>query len=468
MRNVTPRYHAGGALWDDALYVVRPADQQILESLQRGEFCYVLAPRQMGKSSLRVRTERLLSQRGVRCAGVDLAAYSSQRVEPDEWYFGLAEGIADGLGLPDPAHYWSAQTRLPPPLRWARYLRDEVLAKAGAPVVLFVDEIQLLCSLPFAGEFFEILTAIYNDRAGRPLYKQLSVCLLGAVPPSELGRKASCLVMGRSVDLEDFTAAEIRGFLDGSVTLPCRPEPLLEAVLSWTDGHPYMTQCIFAEIAERTGGGRPDWSSSEEEIVGQVVHDLFLRPGCNGRFDFSYAARTLVEDNPRAASLLHLYRRVLEGQWCCNGCPTDEETLEGELRFSGFLSKKRDSTGNTVSRVRNRIIAAVFNSQWASVSQRNLYVRPASPASLSPAGAPTGQSLRDLLRRVLRTDSDLRAFFIDELPDNIRQRLDGFTDRLATENLLLQLMSRTEILRKLYEYRTADFLAHESVLRFEL
>ena len=50
-------YVVGGTVPRDApSYVVRRADQELVDALRRGEFCYVLTPRQMGKSSLMVRT----------------------------------------------------------------------------------------------------------------------------------------------------------------------------------------------------------------------------------------------------------------------------------------------------------------------------------------------------------------------------------------------------------------------------
>ena len=46
-------YFVGGTLRPDALcYVEREADHTLYQALGRGEFCYVLTPRQMGKSSL--------------------------------------------------------------------------------------------------------------------------------------------------------------------------------------------------------------------------------------------------------------------------------------------------------------------------------------------------------------------------------------------------------------------------------
>ena len=62
------RFQSGGTLREGSIYVKRPADTELLEALLRGEFCYVLAPRQIGKSSLLVRTEQQLEERNVQCA----------------------------------------------------------------------------------------------------------------------------------------------------------------------------------------------------------------------------------------------------------------------------------------------------------------------------------------------------------------------------------------------------------------
>ncbi len=68
-------YVTGGTLRQDgASYVERQADKDRYEGLQRGEFCYVLTSRQMGKSSLMVHTATRLRGNGTAVVVLDLTA----------------------------------------------------------------------------------------------------------------------------------------------------------------------------------------------------------------------------------------------------------------------------------------------------------------------------------------------------------------------------------------------------------
>src|SRR5262245_7859922 len=65
-------YVTGGSLRHDALsYVERKADRELYDALSRGEFCYALTARQMGKSSLMVRTAVRLKEEGARVVVLD-------------------------------------------------------------------------------------------------------------------------------------------------------------------------------------------------------------------------------------------------------------------------------------------------------------------------------------------------------------------------------------------------------------
>lgn len=88
--NDSYRYQVGGALSEDILsYVTRAADHQFYQALQAQEFCYVLNSRQMGKSSLMVRTLARLKSEGWAGIVLDFSAKDSQVEQAEHWYNGI-------------------------------------------------------------------------------------------------------------------------------------------------------------------------------------------------------------------------------------------------------------------------------------------------------------------------------------------------------------------------------------------
>src|SRR5262249_6395877 len=93
----TSFYVTGGTLQQDApSYVERQADAELYASLLRGEFCYILHARQMGKSSLMARTAARLRREGVTVATLDLTTIG-QNLSPDQWYGGLLRLLGSQL-----------------------------------------------------------------------------------------------------------------------------------------------------------------------------------------------------------------------------------------------------------------------------------------------------------------------------------------------------------------------------------
>src|SRR5258708_7862252 len=79
----------GGTLQPGALsYIERKADKELFQNLRRGEFCYVLTSRQMGKSSLMLHTGQQLRRENFIVAVLDLTAIG-QNLTAEQWYDGL-------------------------------------------------------------------------------------------------------------------------------------------------------------------------------------------------------------------------------------------------------------------------------------------------------------------------------------------------------------------------------------------
>jgi len=152
----TPFYLTGGTMPADApSYIERKADTDLLDCLLRGEYCYLLNARQIGKSSLMIRTANRLREAGCTVAVLDLTAVG-QGLDSERWYFGLLDMLGQQLGLEDELEdYWEEHERLGPFQRWMSAGTDMALPKVDSRLVVFVDETDAVRSLPFStDEFF--------------------------------------------------------------------------------------------------------------------------------------------------------------------------------------------------------------------------------------------------------------------------------------------------------------------------
>src|SRR5689334_6159044 len=83
--------------------------------------------------------------------------------------------------------FWLGNTRVAPLQRFMRTLREVVLQRVPGKVVLFVDEVDVVRSLPFSvDEFFTGIRECYNRRAEDPEMQRLTFCLMGVASPSNL------------------------------------------------------------------------------------------------------------------------------------------------------------------------------------------------------------------------------------------------------------------------------------------
>src|SRR3569832_2085736 len=88
----TPRlrfFEPGGTLsYNSPCYVKRQADDALMNALRSREYCYILDSRQKGKSSLMVRTARVLNESGIQTVVLDLQGRGSN-LTLEQWYAGM-------------------------------------------------------------------------------------------------------------------------------------------------------------------------------------------------------------------------------------------------------------------------------------------------------------------------------------------------------------------------------------------
>ncbi|MDC0716922.1 AAA-like domain-containing protein [Nannocystis bainbridge] len=356
------QFQVGGAVQAGAFYIERKADRELLSALMRGEFCYILAPRQIGKTSLRVRAAKRLQGGGVRCVSIDLTNIGSTLVSIDDWYFSIALEIAEAMGLPSPELFWSTHQNLTPVHRWYRFLRNELLDRTEAPIVVFIDEVESVQALPFsADDFFASIRSAFNLRAEDLAYERLTFCLLGVAAPADLISNSvrTPFNIGREIRLEDFSRGELDAFRPGLEGLGGSPDALLDAVYAWTSGHPYMSQRLCDDLVRRG----PVSDKTEAERVDDSAYTLFLRNGRTADANLAYAEKRLNANASRERSrdLLDLYRRLLSGE----PAPAEPNNpLQIELRLTGLAAEARGEQGDIHLQVRNLVFAEVYDHKW--------------------------------------------------------------------------------------------------------
>ncbi|MBD2194863.1 MULTISPECIES: WD40 domain-containing protein [Calothrix] len=375
------KYQVGGSLpSNDPSYVIRQADEHLYTSLKAGDFCYIFNSRQMGKSSLLHRTKDRLMQAGHSCVYIDVTRLGSEDTTTEQWYKGIIICLFYGLNLADKINFkkwWEMQAGLSPVQKLNQFVEEILLSpEESQRIFIFIDEIDSLLSLSFpVSDFFAWIRHCYNQRAHEPKFQRLAFAIFGVASPSDLiaDKRRTPFNIGTAIELYGFKLEEATPLLTGLEKVVSEPKIVLQKILNWTAGQPFLTQklCqIVVQIAKETPHNKIDLPPATEGYwIEQLVKKHIIQHW-KAKDDPEHLRTIrdrLLHNEQRAGRLLGIYQQVLQAEAGNSPVAIDDSREQKELLLSGLVEKH-----NGYLKIKNLIYRHVFNAEWVERQLNNL------------------------------------------------------------------------------------------------
>lgn len=432
-------FHSRGSIpLDKPTYVPRHIDAELISSIKEGNFSYLFAARDMGKTSLRVRLSEQLQNDGWVCSFADMSALGTNIISPDQWYYTYLFQVCRGLGLTSKLKsWWREDTGTTPADRVIEFFQTVVLAEVPENIVIWIDEAEAVLTQDENyfnnDDFFAIIRSLYNARTDNPGLNRLNFVVMGVSTPMELikDQERSPFPIGKEFILDNLALEESAPLEVGLEYFDIDRRVFLQEVFYWTSGQPFLTQRICEAVVKGE-----DKITNSKEVVYAYTNDLYLKKAVTIESDpHLLAIQNKILRSEHNTKMLGLYQEIYNKQFVVY---SPEDITHRTLMLSGLV---RIVSGHLA--INNNIYKAKFDLDWIG-QQLKKFDRPFSAdlnrwlsLNKSRSAALKGEVLRQALNWASDRDdlSPLEKRYLD-----FSRRVEKEEERRKRRILILMLI----------------------------
>ena len=356
-------YQIGGGLAANASsYVVRDADRQLYQEILQGKLCYIFNSRQMGKSSLRNKIMSQLRSKGYHCGAIDLTEIGCSNLNPEQWYASLIFNLAKSLAIfqfnnrKNFAQWWKSLDPISVVSKFKEFICEIILKNIDGKIVIFIDEIDSIRRLSFAAnDFLALIRFLYESRCQNPDLNRLTFVLLGAANPSTLisDPNSTPFNIGTPISLAGFKIHEIQPLAAGLADICDDSKTVLQEILAWTGGQPFLTQkiCYLIKQSRHNIAAGTETKAIEELVKERIITNWKIQDNPS---HFQVIEQNIL-NSPNRLNLLEIYQKILQSKQIT----LDDYEPKMELILSGLVCYQEGFL-----KVFNQIYASIFNLDW--------------------------------------------------------------------------------------------------------
>ncbi len=233
-------------------YVQRPLiEQEIYQNMLLINCSIIIkAPKNMGKTtSINQVLKQLKEKENYRTVSISLwEADNSHLSEFNNFLLWLCANISSQLELPPKLNQWDEFTKIyGSKITCSNYLEKYLLQKVKSPLVLFLDNLELLLNENIYKNFQDMLRS-WNDKASRnPLWQKLRL-VISYAPNLEMkmNPNQSPFNIGMTIELPEFTPEEVQQLAE-NYQLNLDNSQIRE-LMNMVGGHPFLLELTFRSL----------------------------------------------------------------------------------------------------------------------------------------------------------------------------------------------------------------------------